>query len=556
MIQVIRSHLQRKRIRYLLVWLAVTGGVFSLAGLVWAEPGSVTETAVLSPSAADSFLVQQAVQQDATAQADDEACLLCHEDTDAVIMFDSGESFAARVDTAVLAHSAHGDDAAEPLNCTGCHDVNAYQYPHEPIETADYRTYQLERASSCENCHATPHLTSHPGLESDTAVGCTDCHGSHDVLTVDQIRTGETTSKCVACHTDVGVPFTDGSQLTDMIQAGLFATYYETTDYCLACHSQPNLELSFPDGSVISATIDENGFHDSVHRMVDDGEPLECAGCHEGKTFPHQPVAAANAREYSLEMVSVCADCHAEKVHADAEDVHTLALAEGTLEAAVCTDCHGAHSIPIPNQPRRRISQTCEKCHSTIYSEYAESVHGEALLIDSNEDVPTCIDCHGVHTIGDPTTALFRVRSPELCAGCHADTNLMAKYEISTEVFETYVADFHGTTVELFEHEDPNVETNKAVCYDCHGVHNIKAPDDPQAGIKANLLETCQQCHPDANENFPASWTSHFQPSLEHNPLVYLVNLFYQIVIPATVGLFAFLVLTDVYRRVRMRVRK
>ena len=49
----------------------------------------------------------------------------------------------------------------------------------------------------------------------------------------------------------------------------------------------------------------------------------------------------------------------------------------------------------------------------------------------------------------------------------------MNKYEISTEVFDTYVADFHGTTVILFEHQDPNVETNKAVCYDCHGVHNI-----------------------------------------------------------------------------------
>jgi cytochrome c553 len=151
---------------------------------------------------------------------------------------------------------------------------------------------------------------------------------------------------------------------------------------------------------------------------------------------------------------------------------------------------------------------------------------------------------------------MARLRSPQLCASCHADEALMTKYEISTEVFDTYVSDFHGTTVTLFEHQDPNAETNKAVCYDCHGVHSIKKPDDPQAGIKNNLLETCQQCHPDATANFSDAWTSHFQPSLEHNPLVYLVNLFYQIVIPLTIAVVGFLILTDVYRRVRERVQR
>jgi hypothetical protein len=131
----------------------------------------------------------------------------------------------------------------------------------------------------------------------------------------------------------------------------------------------------------------------------------------------------------------------------------------------------------------------------------------------------------------------------------------MAQYDISTDIFDTYVADFHGTTVTLFEHQDPNLETNKAVCYDCHGVHNIKRPDDPDAGIKVNLLETCRQCHPDASENFPDAWTSHFKPSLEHNPMVFLVDTFYAIFLPLTLAFFGFLIATDIYRRVRVRVR-
>jgi hypothetical protein len=133
----------------------------------------------------------------------------------------------------------------------------------------------------------------------------------------------------------------------------------------------------------------------------------------------------------------------------------------------------------------------------------------------------------------------------------------MAKYGISTEVFDTYVADFHGTTVQLFEKQTPWQETNKAVCYDCHGVHNILPADDENSQvIKENLLATCQQCHPDANVNFPASWTSHFRPSWEHNRWVYVVNLFYQFLIPTVVGGFLLFIGSDVYLRIWRRAER
>jgi hypothetical protein len=122
----------------------------------------------------------------------------------------------------------------------------------------------------------------------------------------------------------------------------------------------------------------------------------------------------------------------------------------------------------------------------------------------------------------------------------------MSKYDLSTGVFNTYVADFHGTTVTLFEHQSPDLPTNKPVCYDCHGVHNMKKADDPDSQVvRENLLTTCQRCHPDANENFPATWLSHYEPSLEKYPLVYFVDLFYQILIPAVVGFMAVYVVID-----------
>jgi cytochrome c553 len=130
----------------------------------------------------------------------------------------------------------------------------------------------------------------------------------------------------------------------------------------------------------------------------------------------------------------------------------------------------------------------------------------------------------------------------------------MSKYDISTDVFDTYVADFHGATVELFERQHPNQETNKAVCYDCHGVHNILPTSDENSRvIKQNLLTTCRQCHPDATDNFPASWTSHFKPSLENNTLVYLVDTFYAIFIPTIIGGFLVFIGADIFRRISDR---
>jgi hypothetical protein len=171
--------------------------------------------------------------------------------------------------------------------------------------------------------------------------------------------------------------------------------------------------------------------------------------------------------------------------------------------------------------------------------------------------VPTCIDCHGVHNIGDPTTAEFRLQSPEMCAKCHTDPTIMDKYGISTQVLNTYVADFHGSTVTLFEKQSPDAETNKPVCYDCHGVHDIAAADDPQKGlqVRENILKRCQICHPTATENFSDAWLSHYIPSPDKYPLVYYVNLFYAIFIPGVLIPMAILVVLDISSVVRRKLR-
>lgn len=324
---------------------------------------------------------------------------------------------------------------------------------------------------------------------------------------------------------------------------------------CLTCHNKPDFQRLLPSGETLSLTIDRDHYRDSVHRLTD------CTDCHSNiSAFPHPKFEAQSRRDVSLQLYTVCQNCHGDQYNQTLDSVHMKALAAGNSYAAICTDCHNPHtqmqltdaSGQVLAEVRLDIPQKCAQCHSAIYQQYEDSVHGAALSLEGNPDVPTCIDCHGIHGIVDPTTASFYLKSPQICAGCHGDASIMDKYGISTDVISTYVADFHGTTVTLFEAQSPDQPTNKPVCFSCHGIHNIKPVDDPIYGLemKQNLFIRCQTCHPDATSDFPDAWMSHYIPSPEHYPIVYYVNQFYKYFIPGVLGPMAIFVCSDIVRRV------
>lgn len=321
---------------------------------------------------------------------------------------------------------------------------------------------------------------------------------------------------------------------------------------CLSCHAAPGMQTTLPSGEVLVLTIDVEAYENSVHGK----QGYACVQCHTDiREYPHRPLTAQTRRDVTLLYYQNCARCHQDKYNATLDSVHQAALASGNKEAAVCVDCHGYHDVSDPAEPRTRIPQTCERCHSLIYAEYTESVHGEALLGEGNPDVPTCIDCHGVHNVAGPSTSPFHLFSPQICARCHADRELMEKYGVNTNVFDSYVADFHGTTV-IFDQQYPNQGTNTPVCIDCHGVHNMKRVDDAESQvIKQNLLGTCQRCHPTASPNFADAWLGHYTPDVNKYPIVYFVDLFYKIFIPGVLGGMALFVIGDASRRVINRRR-
>jgi predicted CXXCH cytochrome family protein len=325
---------------------------------------------------------------------------------------------------------------------------------------------------------------------------------------------------------------------------------------CLACHSQPGMTTTLPSGEVLYLTVDPEVYDNSVHGK----KGQACTDCHvETSGYPHptfEELGVSNRRSLSFRLYrDACVSCHEDQYEASLDGVHVKGLAAGDTNSAICTDCHGTHNIMSPQEPRSRESQMCERCHSEIFELYKQSVHGAALIGEGNPDVPGCIDCHQVHSVQGPSTSgSFHLFSPEICRKCHADEAMMSKYGITPDVFDSYVADFHGTTVALFQKVNPDQETNKPVCIDCHGVHNMRQVDDPESAvIKANLLVTCQKCHPDADASFPTSWIGHYRPDPWRAPLVFFVNLFYWIFIPAVLGFMIVLVALDARKRIALR---
>ncbi len=324
---------------------------------------------------------------------------------------------------------------------------------------------------------------------------------------------------------------------------------------CLSCHATNGMQTELPSGEILYLTIDSELHNQGIHSSVG----YQCVQCHTDVSgYPHPENKADTLREYSLQMYSLCNECHEPMYNKTLDSTHQKALAGGNENAAVCTDCHGAHYIKPPATPRSNIAKMCQQCHSEIFNQYQDSVHGGALFEEGDANVPTCTDCHGVHDVAGPSSEeRFHLFSPLLCAECHADKELMTQYGVSTHVFETYVSDFHGTTVILFENTTPDQETNKPVCVDCHGVHNMKEVDDPESKvIKDNLLDTCQKCHPDASNNFPTSWLNHYQPTPNRHPMVYYVNLFYKILIPFTVGGMIIYVASDIRKRISTKMER
>ncbi len=330
---------------------------------------------------------------------------------------------------------------------------------------------------------------------------------------------------------------------------------------CLACHADPTLSTTDANGKTVSLTVDAEKMKQSIH-----GGMFSCVDCHKDvKSSPHEntparitcaqchadeqaaykhsfhaiakrpdgtpaatcvdchgdahsilPSSDTKSPVFHSNIPATCGSCHGQKLLMQSnggssqvfvayqDSVHGRAVKNGSQTAAVCTDCHGSHQILPANDARSLVNKfnvpaTCGRCHAAVQSVFTESIHGQAIA-RGNGLAPVCTDCHGIHTIKEPSDPNSSVSDQNLstttCARCHQGVRLTQEFGVAGSRVSTYLDSYHG----LASQGGSVVVAN---CASCHGVHNILPSSDPRSTINpANLDATCGQCHKGVTQNF------------------------------------------------------
>jgi cytochrome b subunit of formate dehydrogenase len=330
---------------------------------------------------------------------------------------------------------------------------------------------------------------------------------------------------------------------------------------CLTCHSDPTLTTADANGATVSLAVDPGKFKHSIHGRIfacvdchkdvtslthdKTPEKVSCAQCHADAAAAYAHSTHARASKTGKNPAATCEDCHGDAhqiegggdpnspvnharipatcgrchgqkflMESNGEStqpfvsyqasVHGRAVANGSQNAAVCTDCHGTHGILPANDAQSPISKfavakTCGACHAEVANTFNVSIHGQALG-RGNALAPTCTDCHGIHTIKahtDPNAPVAEQNvSRDICARCHEGVRLSQEFGVPGNRVNSYFDSYHGLAAE-------GGSVVAANCSSCHGVHDILPSSDPRSTINAaNLDATCGKCHQGVTQKF------------------------------------------------------
>jgi len=391
-------------------------------------------------------------------------------------------------------------------------------------------------------------------------MSCVDCHA-------DAAKEGHTAktaaASCASCHGDV----------PDVLKTSAHAALGnpESSETCISCHGAHDVTKPAKLGVQICATCHSNEvsqYDKSIHGRANakmNGDAATCQNCHGAA---HQVLVASDAKSpvTKLNLPDTCGHCHSNPalaakyfftvalpVEAYKQSVHGRAILEGKTDAASCNDCHGVHDILSGADPRSKIwkqtvAATCSKCHASVYDQYRQSIHGQALAAGVLASA-TCTDCHGEHRIlgpGNPQSPVYLANVAQAaCSRCHADTQLMARFNVPAARVPTYQDSYHGLASRAGQQTVAN-------CASCHGIHNILPSSDPRSTVsKANLSKTCGKCHPDAGKRFAIGMVHTLPPASPAGRVLDFVKAFYLIAIPVILGFMILHNLLDWWRKAR-----
>ena len=246
-------------------------------------------------------------------------------------------------------------EAAQCWSCHGGHNV-------VPTAAADSPVSPAHLAATCDRCHGDPKFVKRFALAlkdvgtkyelsvhgqkvgaGQKAATCVTCHGVHDIKNRTQpgsrISSFGVPATCGQCHAQIAAEYQQSIHWTLARRGGADAPV------CNDCHSEHEIEAV--NGSAKKA---------EMRKLQDQA----CVRCHQDPIVAHR---------YGLD---------ADKAGQYLDSYHGLAVARGSLTAAMCVDCHGVHAILPRDDPAASISAanvqaTCQKCHPGASRVFAAS---------------------------------------------------------------------------------------------------------------------------------------------------------------------------------------
>ncbi len=313
---------------------------------------------------------------------------------------------------------------------------------------------------------------------------------------------------------------------------GQYPAYGEDKENCLMCHKYRLMGRIDEDGKRHNYNVNENVYAMTLHKNV------PCRDCHTQITkLPHDPVT---------EEVNCANQCHIKPPYSDENYSH---------QRTIDVYNRSVHGIKPDDPPElQQAKPYCKYCHLNPLFERVDE-----KKIDYETTLARCFNCHqeqGVtqaykhiaHRLRHKTS-----RSPqaivELCnVRCHADVELMKKFDVSKESLEateTYERSIHGRAVALGSQET-------ADCVSCHAtsaIHDIYRKDNEQATVsEQNLIGTCRQCHKNVNESF-IRIDVHSRIAPDEKPALYYVNVALKFVLYGILGGLISLLLLETFGR-------
>ncbi len=353
--------------------------------------------------------IRKATYDTGMANAD---CMSCHGRPDIVA---SGDQRSLYVNQDAYDRSYHG---RKLVACAQCHTGVTPNNEVRPCAT-------IKEKVDCGICHEAAEsdyaISIHGKLHAKNdpnAPDCLECHASGDVHDIREHAPAPDASSavkalvresptfvlnvpklCAKCHREGGKAAVRylGKE-TEIVESyrmsvhgkGLLESGLTVTATCTDCHTaHRTLPASDPASSVnpdnVAATCGHchDGIYEkyavSVHSPTANPDYVQlrgkpplprCSDCHSS----HR-VTRTDLRDFELGIMDQCGRCHKDVTESYFQTFHGKVSRLGEAKAAKCQDCHGAHDILRPTNPRSRLSrqnivQTCAQCHPKSHRQF------------------------------------------------------------------------------------------------------------------------------------------------------------------------------------------